>query len=63
MQYTFQADEIRDKYGDVTICVNNAGVVFGNTILESESEEILHAMKVNTAAHFWVSSGWCCHLL
>ena len=41
--------------GDVTILVNNAGIVTGKTFIESPDELILKTMEVNTNAHFWVS--------
>ena len=46
---------MRETLGNVTILINNAGVVFGKSIADSDDSEILEAFKVNTLAHFWVS--------
>ena len=35
--------------------VNNAGIVYGNTILESRPEDMEKTVQVNTLAHFYVS--------
>ena len=55
----FQAVEARHLVGSsVSMLVNNAGVVFGNDVLDSQPEDIQKTIEVNTLAHFWVSSMW-----
>jgi all-trans-retinol dehydrogenase (NAD+) len=39
--------------GDITILVNNAGVVAGKTILKESESGIRRTMNVNVMAHFW----------
>lgn len=48
------AKQVRDEVGDVAILVNNAGVVSGKNIMESDDGEIEKTFQVNTLAHFWV---------
>ncbi len=48
-----QARIIKEKWGPVSILINNAGVVSGSTFLETEDEKIEKTMAVNTMAHFW----------
>lgn len=40
--------------GDVTILVNNAGVINVADILSITDEKIQRTFNVNTLAHFWV---------
>ncbi len=40
--------------GDITILVNNAGIVTGKRFLESSDSAIEKTFQVNTLAHFWV---------
>ena len=49
------AERVRQEVGDVSIVVNNAGVVTGRRFLECDDEKILKTFDVNTLAHFWVS--------
>ena len=48
------ADEIKKSIGDITILVNNAGIVTGKKFLDSSDAEIERTMNVNTTAHFWL---------
>lgn len=49
------ADLVRKDLGrDVTMLVNNAGVVAGQRMLECPDELMERTMKVNCHAHFWV---------
>ena len=51
------ADLVRKDLGrDVTILVNNAGVVAGQRMLDCPDEMVERTMKVNCHALFWVSS-------
>ena len=49
------AEEVRSDVGDVTILINNAGIVSGKRFLEIPDESIQKTFEVNTLAHFWVS--------
>lgn len=49
------AERVRREVGDVTILINNAGIVTGKRFLECTDEQILKTFDVNTLAHFWVS--------
>ena len=47
--------QVKQDVGDVTILVNNAGVVTGTKFLDLPDDKIDLTFKVNTTAHFWVS--------
>ncbi|KAL7043322.1 hypothetical protein ACKWTF_001448 [Chironomus riparius] len=47
------ADEIRSKYGDVTLLFNNAGVLSGRALLDTPDHLIERSFNVNVVAHFW----------
>lgn len=49
------ADLVKAEVGDVTILINNAGIVSGKKFLETEDWMIQKTFEVNTMAHFWVS--------
>ena len=46
---------MKQDVGDVTILVNNAGIVSGTKFLDLPDDKIDLTFKVNTTAHFWVS--------
>ena len=46
--------KIKKTIGDVTILVNNAGIVTGKKFIDSGDNEIEKTFKVNTFSHFWV---------
>ena len=48
------ADKVKVEVGDVTVLINNAGVMSGQTIVENSGEAIEKTFRVNTLAHFWV---------
>ena len=50
------AEKVREEVGDVSLLVNNAGIVTGKKLLETRDEEILATFDVNSLAHFWVCS-------
>ena len=50
------AKKVREEVGEVTLLVNNAGIVTGKRLLDTSDEEILATFDVNLLAHFWVSS-------
>lgn len=49
------AELVKKQVGDVTMLINNAGIVSGKKFLETEDWMIQKTMEVNTMAHFWVS--------
>lgn len=48
------ASAIRNEIGDVTILVNNAGVIYVADILSLTDEKIQRTFDVNIIAHFWL---------
>ncbi|XP_046581553.1 short-chain dehydrogenase/reductase family 16C member 6-like [Haliotis rubra] len=46
-------EQVRQEVGDVTILINNAGVVTGKSLLESPDHMIERTFDVNLLAHFW----------
>lgn len=51
---TYEAmDKVKQQLGEVSILVNNAGIVTGKKLLDSSDEAIDLTMRVNTNAHFW----------
>ncbi|NXQ24391.1 RDHE2 dehydrogenase, partial [Alaudala cheleensis] len=47
------ADQVKKEVGDVSILINNAGVVIGKRFLDSPDSLVEKTMAVNTMAHFW----------
>ncbi|MGD2215672.1 MAG: SDR family oxidoreductase [Gemmatimonadales bacterium] len=47
------ARRVLDECGPVDILINNAGIVIGKPVLESEEAEIRRTFEVNALAHFW----------
>ena len=48
------ARRVQEEVGVVSVLVNNAGIVSGQRLLETEDERIEKTFAVNTLAHFWV---------
>lgn len=48
------AEKMQEKIGDVTILVNNAGIVSGNYLQKTPDSKIIKTFEVNTLAHFWM---------
>ena len=44
--------------GDVTILVNNAGVVGGKSFVEEDDKMILKTFEVNAISHFWTTKAF-----
>ncbi|KAF7647904.1 hypothetical protein LDENG_00164900 [Lucifuga dentata] len=49
------ADQVKREVGDVSILVNNAGIVTGKKFMDAPDSLIEKTVEVNTMAHFWVS--------
>ncbi|NXI13812.1 RDHE2 dehydrogenase, partial [Irena cyanogastra] len=47
------ADQVKKEVGDVSILINNVGVVIGKRFLDSPDSLVEKTMEVNTMAHFW----------
>lgn len=47
------ANQVKREVGDVTILINNAGIVTGKKFMDSPDSLIEKSMEVNSLAHFW----------
>lgn len=47
--------QVKREVGDVSILVNNAGIVTGKKFMDAPDSLIEKTLEVNTMAHFWVS--------
>ncbi|NXO03274.1 RDHE2 dehydrogenase, partial [Rhinopomastus cyanomelas] len=47
------ADQVKKEVGDVSILINNAGIVIGKKFMDSPDSLVEKTMEVNTMAHFW----------
>lgn len=47
------ADQVKREVGDISILVNNAGIVTGKKFIDAPDSLIEKTMEVNTMAHFW----------
>ncbi|XP_053875987.1 epidermal retinol dehydrogenase 2-like [Malaclemys terrapin pileata] len=47
------ADQVKKEVGDVSILINNAGIVTGKKFIDSPDSLVEKTMEVNTMAHFW----------
>lgn len=47
---------MKREVGDVSILINNAGIVTGKKFIDSPDELLEKTMAVNAVAHFWVSN-------
>lgn len=47
------AGQIKKDHGHPTVLINNAGIVFPETILDESDERIRLTLEVNTLSHFW----------
>lgn len=55
LSHTSCSIQVKREVGDVTILVNNAGIVTGKKFMDAPDSLIEKTMEVNTMAHFWVS--------
>jgi len=44
---------VKTQVGNVSMLINNAGIVSGTSLLETSDEKIERTMNVNVLAHFW----------
>ncbi|NXU52161.1 RDHE2 dehydrogenase, partial [Turnix velox] len=47
------ADQVKKEVGDVSILINNAGIVTGKSFIDSPDSLVEKCMEVNIMAHFW----------
>lgn len=47
------ADQVKREVGDVSILINNAGIVTGRKFMDAPDSLIEKTVEVNTMAHFW----------
>lgn len=57
------AERVRREVGDVSVLVNNAGVVNGKWFLDIPDEKIEKVMEVNVIAHFWTLKAFLPHMM
>ncbi|XP_064154033.1 short-chain dehydrogenase/reductase 3-like isoform X1 [Anguilla rostrata] len=58
-----QAKVVREKVGDVTILVNNAAVVHGKSLMDSDDDALLKSQHVNTLGQFWTTKAFLPRML
>ncbi|XP_030046403.1 17-beta-hydroxysteroid dehydrogenase 13 isoform X1 [Microcaecilia unicolor] len=49
------AEKVKKNIGDVTILVNNAGVIFCADLLSIQDHQVQNTFEVNVLAHFWTT--------
>ncbi|KAA0707636.1 Short-chain dehydrogenase/reductase 3 [Triplophysa tibetana] len=58
-----QAMVVREKVGDVTILVNNAAVVHGKSLLDSDDDALSKTQHINTLGQFWTTKAFLPRML
>ncbi|XP_006005249.1 short-chain dehydrogenase/reductase 3b [Latimeria chalumnae] len=58
-----QAKAVREKVGDVTILVNNAAVVHGKSLMDSDDDALLKSQHINTLGQFWTTKAFLPRML
>lgn len=58
-----QAKVLREKVGDVTILVNNAAVVHGKSLMDSDDDALLKSQHINTMGQFWTTKAFLPRML
>ncbi|EHB03691.1 Short chain dehydrogenase/reductase family 16C member 6 [Heterocephalus glaber] len=48
------ADQVKEEVGDVTILINNAGIVTGKPFLDTPDHMVERSFYVNAISHFWM---------
>jgi NAD(P)-dependent dehydrogenase (short-subunit alcohol dehydrogenase family) len=49
------AARVKEEVGDVSILVNNAGIMPCHPLVQHNPQEIRKIFDINVLAHFWVS--------
>ncbi|KAM5314645.1 short-chain dehydrogenase/reductase family 16C member 6-like [Glossophaga mutica] len=47
------AEQVKEDVGDVTLLINNAGVVTGKLFLNTSDDMVERSFRVNVLSHFW----------
>lgn len=50
------AEKVKQEVGNVSVLVNNAGIVSGKSFLDETDEELERSTTINYMAHTWVSA-------
>ncbi|KAM5141183.1 short-chain dehydrogenase/reductase 3 isoform 1-T1 [Mantella aurantiaca] len=58
-----KAKSVREKVGDVTILVNNAAVVHGKSLIDSDDDALLKSQHINTLGQFWTTKAFLPRML
>ncbi|XP_058858068.1 short-chain dehydrogenase/reductase 3 isoform X2 [Acipenser ruthenus] len=58
-----QAKVVRERVGDVTILVNNAAVVHGKSLMDSDDDALLKSQHINTLGQFWTTKAFLPRML
>ncbi|ELT97199.1 hypothetical protein CAPTEDRAFT_172468 [Capitella teleta] len=53
-----KAELLKSKYGNVSILVNNAGMVSGFDVLDNDPEKMLMTINTNLMSHIWTSKAF-----
>lgn len=51
------------QVGDITILVNNAAVVHGKSLMDSDDDALLKSQHINTLGQFWVRQALVSHVV
>lgn len=57
------AEKVKEEVGNVSVLVNNAGLMNGKSVLQLSDEEINRSIGINVLAHFWVRNSFRLTLL
>ena len=49
------AKKVREEAGEISLLINNAGIVTGRQFMDCADEDIVATLEVNSLSHFWVS--------
>lgn len=55
MNYLPTSAQVKKEVGNVTILINNAGVVTGREFLKTPDHMVERSFLINAMSHFWVS--------
>ncbi|KAM8927501.1 short-chain dehydrogenase/reductase 3 [Pelodytes ibericus] len=58
-----QAKAVREKIGDVSILVNNAAVVHGKSLMDSDDDALQKSQHINTLGQFWTTKAFLPRML
>ncbi|XP_066088689.1 estradiol 17-beta-dehydrogenase 11-like [Saccopteryx bilineata] len=50
------AEKVKAEIGDVSILINNAGVVYTSDLFATQDPQIEKTFEVNVLAHFWIGT-------